>query len=59
MIPVAELDSRRQEISAPLTSPPTLRKASAWDPRPMHLQNTCSEDIEKLCCDLLQAGTPL
>ena len=59
MIPVAELNSRRQEISAPLTSPPTLRKASAWDPRPMHLQNTCSEDIEKLCCDLLQAGTPL
>ena len=27
------------------------------DPKPMHLQNTCSEEIEKLCCDLLQAGT--
>ena len=57
MIPVAELNSRRQEISAPLTSPPTLRKASVWDPRPMCLHNTCSEEIEKLRSDLLQAGT--
>ena len=38
MIPVTELDSRRQELSAlTLTSPPAFRKASIWDPRPMHL----------------------
>ena len=57
MIAVAELVSRRKEIKTPPISSLPKRKKSFWDPRPAHLRGTDAYEIERLRCDLLQAGS--